>query len=1268
MTVESSRPRTVFKWNSFFLSYYYLYASLDNGRKKGIALVGFGLAIAAGLPLPIIAIIYSKLISGFPLGEQDVQTKVVQLIGTAVAYFAVTALYVLLFGFTGEAISLSIRQRLLEALLRLDQAYHDTHEIDVHTLLTEKVDLIQSGCAEKVGILLQSVSYFASALIVSFLLDAKLAGILVSVVVPAMILIVLVSLLATSKVLSQITSGKEEANAIVESALRAVKLVQAFDMSKQICAGHEIQRDAVAKSSIRVAVMAATRYGCIIFVVYAINALAFYAGGHMASTDQQSNAGDIFAVALLIVDSSIVFASLAPYTETFAAAASASDLVRSLQEEAERHPEIDRIAPINHCSFVDRTISLKSVSFAYPARPELTIFSNLSITFIPGAMNAIVGPSGGGKSSVVSLLSGLYNFSGSVRVGLHELSMAQLAAMRPEIAVVEQEPTLFGGTIFENIACAVAGDEMTTNELEARCLAAARDAGIDFLYNLPHGLHTKVGDGLVLSGGQRQRVCLARALVRKPTLLLLDKPTSGLDAICESRVVNAVRRMADTSTTVIMIAHRLSTVRDADYIAVIAGGRLVEQGTYADLTAEQSLFSSMLEAQTSAPDPTPDSMVDLMQDSAPVEITEKDAFALSPLKQHPPLLETSDPDVGHAALLRRLCLFARPDTPWIFLGLAASAVSGAILVGEAIAFGSVIPVLDEVGRNAQRIQQVDFYCAVFLVLACVALVSYTASGASFGIASSRTILRLQVELLRRLLILDAEWYARPGRSIHDLMNAFTKTAGDLACLSGSALGTILVALTSLTGCIILAHVVAWKIAIVLLPAVPVMILAGLVRLRVVQRSEEQRRSAYQRATSLGAEACRSRKIVTIMGLERQILLQCYAALKVPHKSRLISTAWSSVILAVSLTVTYLVYALSYWWWVATFGNERCTRLTQNCRGSNLVRKDEYTARQYFIVMPAMLFSTQFTGQLFSLCPEVVRAAGAATSIYMLLCAQPTILQTSSTEIKTQRLSTPSPPNALLHGPTNTSIPKINFEGVSLAYSAGHAQPVLRDVTLAIPAGHTVALVGPSGAGKSSLISLVERFYDATTGQVKIDGVNIRAQDVNDVREKIGLVPQEPELFRGSLAYNVRLGASSHQTVSDDKVIQACKLCGLHDFVVSLPEGYETDCGSTSFSRLSGGQKQRLALARAIIRDPEILLLDEPTSALDAHSERQVRDTFFGAAAGRTTVIVAHRLATIKHVNSIYVFQGGTVVEHGTHEELIAKEGLYTSMAREQGAL
>lgn len=310
------------------------------------------------------------------------------------------------------------------------------------------------------------------------------------------------------------------------------------------------------------------------------------------------------------------------------------------------------------------------------------------------------------------------------------------------------------------------------------------------------------------------------------------------------------------------------------------------------------------------------------------------------------------------------------------------------------------------------------------------------------------------------------------------------------------------------------------------------------------------------------------------------------------------------------------------------------------------------------MLPALLFSAQAAGLVLSLGPELTQAAGAAKRMFSLLDHQPSIMSRYDDR-------TPSK-DAYSNGATErgSRTPHVQLDSVSLCYAARPGVMALANVSMNIAAGQFVALVGQSGGGKSSVVSLIERFYDPTMGVVSIDGVDVRKTPIDQHRARIALVSQEAELFSGSISFNVSIGARPGQDVSHEDIEKACQQCGLHEFIMSLPQGYSTDCGAKG-SSLSGGQKQRIAIARALIRSPEILLLDEATSQLDARSELEVREAIAEASKGRTVIMVAHRLASIQHADNIFVFEGGQIVEIGTHNELVRQGGSYAAMVQMQ---
>ena len=307
--------------------------------------------------------------------------------------------------------------------------------------------------------------------------------------------------------------------------------------------------------------------------------------------------------------------------------------------------------------------------------------------------------------------------------------------------------------------------------------------------------------------------------------------------------------------------------------------------------------------------------------------------------------------------------------------------------------------------------------------------------------------------------------------------------------------------------------------------------------------------------------------------------------------------------------------------------------------------------QHVPVLPcfsAVIFGAQSAGTIFSFAPDMGKAKHAASEMKTLFDRKP--------EIDTW-------------SPEGHDVPdmegSIEFRDVHFRYPTRPEQPVLRGLELTVKPGQYVALVGASGCGKSTTIALLERFYDPLVGGVYVDGKEISSLNINQYRNYLALVSQEPTLYQGTIRENILLGADKDpKDVPEEAIVQSCKDANIYDFIMSLPDGFNTVVGSKG-SMLSGGQKQRVAIARALLRDPKILLLDEATSALDSESEKVVQAALDAAAEGRTTIAVAHRLSTIQKADIIYVFDQGKIVESGTHTELMHEKGRYFELVNLQ---
>lgn len=905
--------------NPFKTSYFDLFRPIRSTKDRATLAAGVILAIAAGVPLPVIGYIFGKIINSFPPAEEELQQRLIELLGVAAGYFAVTTGYTIAWGLTGERISRRLREQLVERLLGLDQAFFDVHDPDVTNLLTEKIETIQIGTSEKVGIFIQSMSYFVAAFVVGFILNAELTGILFAAIIPLMALIVIFGSSRIGKYSKKASEYAEHAARIAEGSIHAVKVVQAFGMADRLTAEHYRLLKLSARFALRKALSSAVMLGCVYFVAYAANALAFWEGSRLAAAAGSGNAGTIYAVVFLILDAAFVVGQFGPFLGVFATAAASGEKLFDILDRPQ--PQIDVYSTAGEepdDAIMRSDIHFQAVNFVYPARTASRALDGLELTLQTGAMNAIVGSSGCGKSTLVSLLLRLYDVSsGKIMLGDKDIQTFNINSLRSHISLVDQDSIIFSGSVLDNISHGLHTKGMSEEDIRQRCEEAAKIANLDFVEYLPQGIRTQIGQGgyTQLSGGQKQRICLARALVKRPAILLLDEPTSALDATSEELVMNAVKKVAASGTTVVMVAHRLSTVMDSPNIILMGAGKVIEQGTHEQLMSCDSAYKNLIHAQRIGEKPT-DELEEThtskegflsgasSETSIPSKASEDDAMETGRAKAEPS-------KAGFFHLLGRCLRHAKPDSPLILFGLVASIISGGVILGEAIVFGNLIQILNKDIGTPDYQSKADLFALLFFILALIAFFSYAGNGSAFGIVSAHFVAKVQHISLASILRQDMDWFS--GQSVTTLMTSLSSDAGQLSCLSGVALGTIFTVTTSVIGGVILAHIVAWKIAIVLLAAVPVMVLAGYVRLRVLALAESRHRSAYNDAASIAAEACRAIRTVASLGRERGIYETYREALKKPYVAGIRFTFITNTLLALSLSITYFVYALAYWW-------------------------------------------------------------------------------------------------------------------------------------------------------------------------------------------------------------------------------------------------------------------------------------------------------------------------------------------------------------------
>ena len=532
-------------------------------------------------------------------------------------------------------------------------------------------------------------------------------------------------------------------------------------------------------------------------------------------------------------------------------------------------------------------------------------------------------------------------------------------------------------------------------------------------------------------------------------------------------------------------------------------------------------------------------------------------------------------------------------------------------------------VIDQ-GFLTQNLTQIGNYGAIILA---VALVMAAASGARFyfvSVLGERVLTDLRRAVFDHLLTLDAVFF-----DTHRVGELTSRLNGDVATIRGaigSSLSLVLRSMVTITGAVVLMFLTSWYLALAVVIIAPALILPVVFIGKRLRRMSRRTQDALAEMSAMATEALSSTKTIKSFGQEPEQAKIYADRAEDSFKAEVTRLfARGALIAAVMFLVTAGLVAMVWW-------------------GAKAVFEGAVTAGELAQFMIYALMATSSIAGVSEVLGSLQTVAGATERLIEILRTNPVI-------------KAPARPKALPVPALGT----LSFEDVHFAYQTREGEKVIEDLTFSVARGETVALVGASGAGKSTVFGLAQRFYDVGSGTIRVDGVDIRDLDPADLRSRFAYVEQEPVMFAGTVAENIRFGRPG-ATQAD--IEAAARAALVHDFVVDLPKGYDTIVGERGVM-LSGGQKQRVAIARALLKDAPILLLDEATSALDAQSEQLVQIALEHLMEGRTTLVIAHRLATIRDADRILVMEQGRLIDQGTHTELVRKGGRYAELARLQ---
>ncbi|KAL3685412.1 hypothetical protein R1sor_003434 [Riccia sorocarpa] len=1226
-----------------------------------LLLLGVIGAIGDGLCLPIALFITSGLIDAFgkngpttmPPGDFEslINKYVVRFVYLALGGFVACFLEASCLMQTGDRQASKIRYKYLRAILRHDQGFFDTAGADtaeVVSSVTTDTLTIQDAISEKMGIFVANLTTFIGGYVVGFYMVWKIALILVAfsplLVVPGILYGRTLTTLARKMQATYLQAGS-----IAEQAISSIRTVYSF-------VGEERTKARYSKSLDRT-VEIGKKMGLAKGLAIGLNGVNFglwgfmsWYGSRLVINDGESG-GRVITGGLAMLTGGLALGTALPNIKYFSEGQSAATRIF---EMIERIPEIDSDSTSGKVlTKLEGRMELRNVDFAYPSRMDQQIFNNFNLTIPPGLTVALVGGSGSGKSTVIALLERFYDpLAGEILIDGINIRDFQLKWLRTQIGLVSQEPALFATSIKENISFGKDGASME------EIIAAAKAANAHtFITGFTEGYETQVGErGVQMSGGQKQRIAIARALLKNPPILLLDEATSALDTESE-KIVQEALDSASVGRTTVVVAHRLSTIQNADLIAVVSGGQVVEQGTHESLLEiEGGYYATLVTLQQAKRKSSDGEESDEKarssslrtggdksgRRSSSLTLTASQRLNLqlrnggsgryssSSLRVSGvggPLDIIDDEKQAKPPSFRRLLKMNKPEWKEGLLGTLGAIGFGIVHPSYAFILGSMISTLYLTDFDKMR-REVTIYASIFGGLAVLCFLVNFLQHYFFAAMGELLTKRVRERMLAQVLTFEVGWFDQEENSSGAICGRLASEANVARSLVGDRISLVIQTTAAILVGSIVGLVISWKLTIVMIAVQPLVILCYYSKKVLLTRMYSLTMQSQEAASQVASEAVIHHRTITAYSAQDKVM-RLFEDMQVkPRRESKRRSYIAGVGLGTALCATYCTWALDFWW------------------GGLLVKRQEVSFGDMFKCFFILVASGRMIAEAGSMTSDLAKGASSIITVFNILDRKTKIDPEDDSGLKLEKIDG-----------------NVELKGVDFAYPSRPDILVMRGFNLRVRAGKNVALVGKSGSGKSTIIGLIERFYDPLKGKVLIDDYNIKDIHLRTLRSHIALVGQEPTLFTGTIRDNILYGRDN---ATEAEIIEAAKAANAYTFISALKDGFDTNTGERGL-QLSGGQKQRIAIARAILKNPAILLLDEATSALDAQSEKIVQDALDRIMVGRTTIVVAHRLSTIQNCDTIAVIQSGAILEKGTHHELLAKGegGAYYSLVKLQ---
>ncbi|CAH0018871.1 unnamed protein product [Clonostachys rhizophaga] len=1207
-------------------------------------------AVCSGAAMPLMALVLGRLTANFTdyggSNEDESTADFMKSVQTNALYFVylfigkVTLVYIWSFGFTFAASRMvqTMRISCLDRILDRTVAANDAETPgSLSNTVTVHCNSIQAALSDRLGIMIQAFSMLLASFAVAFSQSWQLTLVMLGLV---MLTLGLIGFIVSSdqRIEAGLLKRYNECSVIAEDALGSIRTVIAFGAAHKFLSKYNNNLEKTETNGKKrgpfVGLMFATQY----FFMFVGWAIGFYLGAYLFTKGMISDAGRILSVFFSMLIGLGAIMALGPNMPSFIKAiAAADDAFKILDDESKQGQTSSGQSGIrdDKTDNCEGLVEFRNMSFSYGVRKNHNALDSINLSFTRGSSTAIVGPSGAGKSTLISLLERWYEpTTGSILLDGRDISGLDARWLRSQIALVQQEPQLFNASIFDNIAYGLVGtgkERLSQEQKTSLVHDACRETrAYDFITALPESFDTVVGDrASLISGGQKQRIAIARALVGRRPILLMDEATSALDNE-NSKVIETLMTDSNDRTT-IFISHKIRSAVQAGRVIVLDHGKVVEQGTHQELMAMGGLYRRLYDAQTEvkpSDDEEPIKPASKIIDPKITELGGELAEASQPSATIKP--SESLPLIPKRHLLTNLLEIAKEQKrywPIFFVGFVACAITAQIFPVQAILLGRVMEVFQ---RPADQVSSdANFWSLMFFVVGLGSMISYAILGFFMTLLGVHLTRFYRLEYFRAVLHQPVEFFDQVASGT--LLSRLSSDPASLHELLSINMGLLISIFISIISASIIGLAYSWKFALVaIFAAMPAVFAAGYLRMKLDSSLAEEMDKISEDSARFVSDSLSAFRTVKAFTMETAVSDMYRNCLTLFAGSLYRKRAVMTLLFAFSESVELLAAALGFWY------------------GGKLMGDGELTTEKFFTVFIAVIIGGQAAGALFGFSSNLGKAKVAANNILGIRSQA----RAAADRDRSKQI-------AENHGLEKEINTVVDMQSVTFAYPARPNVTVLKSVSLQVQRGHTVGVVGTSGSGKSTLLALLERFYDAQSGTLNVLGMPISAHNIGEYRKRLAIVPQEPQLYNGTIRENVSLGLDEDK-IQDVDVVAACEAAGLAEFISSLPDGYNTQCRGQGVS-FSGGQRQRIAIARALILQPELLLLDEPTSALDAESEQLVRETLGNIQEGRTMILVTHRLNIVRDAHVIIVMDEGRIVEKGTHAELMSKQGHYFKM-------